>query len=67
MGFALTLALGVIISLFSAIFVTRTMLQLIIGSEWVHNPTLFGMPVPDTRIQPRAATRLRLGERAVRS
>jgi preprotein translocase subunit SecD len=32
-GFALTLALGVILSMFSAIFVTRTILQLVLGMQ----------------------------------
>jgi preprotein translocase subunit SecD len=32
-GFALTLALGVVLSMFSAIFVTRTILQLVLGMQ----------------------------------
>jgi preprotein translocase subunit SecD len=32
-GFALTLALGVVLSLFSAVFVTRTILQLVLGMQ----------------------------------
>ena len=62
-GFALTLALGVVISMFSAIFVTRSLLRTIIGSNWVHNPALFGMPIPETGAMPGAGRRPRLGER----
>jgi preprotein translocase subunit SecD len=63
MGFAFTLAIGVVISMFSAIFVTRSLLQTIIGSAWVHNPALFAMAVPDTRVTRGGAGRLRLGDR----
>jgi preprotein translocase subunit SecD len=45
-GFALTLAIGVLVSLFSAIFVTRGLLTAVMGaSRLVHNPALFGMTV----------------------
>jgi preprotein translocase subunit SecD len=37
-GFALTLALGVAVSLFSAIFVTRTLLHLLIDVEEARGP-----------------------------
>ena len=49
MGFALVLAIGVAISLFSAIFVTRTLLELLLSQSWAHSARLFGMhiePVP---------------------
>jgi preprotein translocase subunit SecD len=45
MGFALTLGLGVLVSMFSAIFVTRSLLLAIIGARWTRNPTLFGMDI----------------------
>jgi preprotein translocase subunit SecD len=45
MGFALVLAIGVLVSLFSAIVVTRMFLELLLNSRWAHNPTLFGMPI----------------------
>ena len=66
-GFALTLAIGVFLSMFSAIFVTRTLLQTIVGSRWIHNPTLFGMTVPETRPTPAPTGGLRLGQRGARS
>jgi preprotein translocase subunit SecD len=45
MGFALVLAIGVLISLFSAIVVTRMFLELLLSRSWAHNPRLFGMPI----------------------
>jgi preprotein translocase subunit SecD len=59
MGFALTLGLGVVVSMFSAIFVTRTLLHAIIGAAWTTNPTLFGMEI--RAAQPAAAQRPALG------
>src|SRR5215213_5528125 len=47
-GFAVTLALGVLVSLFSAIFVTRGLMTMLIETALVHNPGLFGMSVPET-------------------
>jgi preprotein translocase subunit SecD len=49
MGFALTLGIGVVLSMFSAIFVTRSLLGAIIGAQWTRNPVLFGMELPSTR------------------
>jgi preprotein translocase subunit SecD len=40
-GFALTLGIGVIVSMFSAIFVTRTFLRMLIGSSAARKVTLF--------------------------
>jgi preprotein translocase subunit SecD len=40
-GFALTLGLGIIISLFTAVVVTRTLLRLIVPLRFVQNPWLF--------------------------
>jgi preprotein translocase subunit SecD len=50
MGFALVLAIGVLVSLFSAIVVTRTFLELLLGSRWAHNSRLFGMPLTAEQI-----------------
>ena len=44
MGFALTLAIGVGVSMFSAIVVTRSFLRLVVGRKASLNPSLFGMP-----------------------
>ena len=41
-GFALTLGLGVAVSMFTAITVSRTLLMLLIDVNWIHNPWWFG-------------------------
>jgi len=48
-GFALTLFIGVALSMFTAITVTRTFLRLIIGSQVVSNPAAYGVPVQTVR------------------
>ena len=50
MGFALVLGIGVVISLFSAIFVTRTFLELLLSQSWAHSPRLFGMYIAPSQI-----------------
>ncbi len=42
-GFALTLALGVIVSMFTAITVTKNFMHLIFGTGNLKNPALFGL------------------------
>jgi preprotein translocase subunit SecD len=42
-GFALTLFIGVLVSMITAITVTRTFLRLFIGSRWAQNTTLFSV------------------------
>ncbi|MEN6611825.1 MAG: protein translocase subunit SecD, partial [Armatimonadota bacterium] len=42
-SFALTLLIGVVISMFTAITVTRTFLHLLVGWEWAQNPNLYGL------------------------
>jgi len=49
-GFALTLAIGVLCSMFSAIVVTRSFLRLIVGRRAAVNPSLFGLPA--RRLEP---------------
>lgn len=41
-GFAFTLGLGVAVSMFTAITVSRTLLMLLIDASWIHNPWWFG-------------------------
>jgi len=48
-GFALTLALGVLVSMFSAITVTRTFLLALIGSSVMRHLWLFGTDVEEAR------------------
>jgi preprotein translocase subunit SecD len=43
-GFASTLFLGVIISMFTAIVVTRTFLNLLVPTGVINHPALFGLP-----------------------
>jgi preprotein translocase subunit SecD len=50
MGFALVLGIGVVVSLFSAIFVTRTFLELLLSQSWAHSPRLFGMHIAPNQI-----------------
>ncbi len=48
MGFAITLAIGVLVSLFSSITVTRTFLRAVVGSGLVRHPWFYGASVPPT-------------------
>ena len=45
-GFAITLALGVLLSMFSAITITRELLRFLIGSNLIKNPAFFGCAAP---------------------
>ena len=42
-GFALVLIIGVLVSMFSAIVVTRTMMRVIVRQEWARKASLFGL------------------------
>ncbi len=48
-GFALTLGIGVLVSMFSAIWVTRTFLRLLIGTPLARHWELFGATRPEMR------------------
>jgi preprotein translocase subunit SecD len=48
-GFALTLFIGVALSMFTAIIITRTFLRLIIGSQVVTNPAAYGVTQSQTK------------------
>lgn len=41
-GFAFSLGLGVAVSMFTAITVSRTLLMMLIDASWIHNPWWFG-------------------------
>ena len=45
-GFAVTLAIGVLFSMFSAITVTKFLLRFLIGSNFTKNPAFFGVSAP---------------------
>ena len=42
-GFALVLIIGILVSMFTAITVTRTMLRNIVPKEWARKPRLYGL------------------------
>jgi preprotein translocase subunit SecD len=44
LGFATTLLLGVLVSMFTAIVVTRTFLDMLVPTGVVNHPALFGLP-----------------------
>jgi len=44
-GFAITLFIGVALSMFTAIVITRTFLRLIVGSQLVTKPSLYGVKI----------------------
>jgi protein-export membrane protein SecD len=55
-GFASTLFLGVVVSMFTAIVVTRTLLNLLVPTGFINHPVLFGLPasaVPATSLARR--------------
>jgi preprotein translocase subunit SecD len=45
-GFAVTLALGVVLSMFTAITVTKYLLRFLIYSNFTKNPWIFGVAAP---------------------
>jgi preprotein translocase subunit SecD len=62
-GFALTLGLGVIISMFSAILVTRTFLRLVITIPWLRRSGLWAWDLPTrTGISEREVSDLSTGD-----
>jgi len=42
-GFALVLIIGILVSMFTAITLTRTILRYIVPNEWARNPRLYGL------------------------
>ena len=46
-GFALTLAIGVIVSMFSAITITKNFMHLVFGAGKLTHPALFGLKASD--------------------
>ncbi|HEU5314618.1 MAG TPA: protein translocase subunit SecD [Chloroflexota bacterium] len=51
-GFAITLAVGVLVSLFSSITVTRTLLRAVVGSGVIRHPWFYGVNRPPTAEAP---------------
>ncbi len=50
-GFAITLALGVLVSMFTAVVVTRTLLRLAIRRSWGRKPAFYGLKLPAEETQ----------------
>ncbi|MCH4157735.1 MAG: protein translocase subunit SecD [Acidaminococcaceae bacterium] len=48
-GFAVTLALGVILSMFSAVTVTKFLLKFLINANFTKSPTIFGISAPKAK------------------
>ncbi|HEY2003949.1 MAG TPA: protein translocase subunit SecD [Candidatus Saccharimonadia bacterium] len=46
-GFAVTLGIGVLISMFTAVVITRTLLRVTIRQRWGRNPKWYGVRVPE--------------------
>ena len=57
-GFAITLAIGVLVSMFSAITVTRSLLKALVGTRIARNPELLGA---GARVEPGASEAASLG------
>jgi len=62
-GFALTLGIGVLISMFSAIIVTRTFLRLLVGTPLARRSWLFGADLAPAAAREAAATAVAAGAR----
>jgi protein-export membrane protein SecD len=58
-GFALVLIIGVLVSMFSAIVVTRTILRWVVRQDWARRASLFGVTEAEFRASGTAAPRLR--------
>ncbi len=52
-GFALTLGIGVALSLFSAVIITRTFIRLLVGTNVANNLPLFGVSKPEQTSNPK--------------
>jgi len=63
-GFALVLIIGVLVSMFSAIIVTRTILRVIVTRDWARKAWLYG--VTDEEFVARGAGRPTLRREARR-
>ena len=50
-GFALTLALGILVSIFTAVTVTRTFLRILVNTRFTKNLWLFGISKKEIKIQ----------------
>ena len=51
-GFALVLIIGVLVSMFSAITVTRTILRILVRRDWARRPGLYGVSASEMVLRP---------------
>jgi preprotein translocase subunit SecD len=51
-GFALVLIIGVLVSMFTAIIVTRTILRFVVREDWARKTTLYGVPEDEIMARP---------------
>ncbi len=58
-GFALVLILGVLVSMFSAITVTRTILRVVVTQDWARRPWLYGVTEEEFVARGQGRTALR--------
>jgi preprotein translocase subunit SecD len=64
-GFALVLIIGVLCSMFTAIIVTRSILRVLVGYEWVRKAWLFGVGEDEFTARPTTRSGLRREARSV--
>jgi hypothetical protein len=58
-GFALVLIIGVLVSMFSAIVVSRSLLRLIVNRDWARKARLYGVEEREFVARPTGRTALR--------
>jgi preprotein translocase subunit SecD len=60
-GFALVLILGVLVSMFTAITVTRTVLRVVVARDWARKARLYGISEAEFVYRPSGRTAIRRG------
>jgi preprotein translocase subunit SecD len=55
-GFALVLIIGVLVSMFSAITVTRSILRIVVAQDWARRAWLYGVGASEFTARPRGRT-----------
>src|SRR3954467_901653 len=65
-GFALVLIIGVLVSMFSAIVVTRTLLRLVVQQPWARKASLYGVTEEEFLARPTSGGRRQRGEARAR-
>lgn len=55
-SFAVTLGLGVLISLFTSVVITRTLLRMVVRQEWGRRPSWYGITMPKPKTETEEVT-----------